>query len=262
MVTTAAEHPGNAKRCLVIPCFNEAGRLPAEELADLAEATRAHLIFVDDGSTDGTGDRLEVLTARLDGGAEILSLESNSGKGEAVRQGMVYASARAFTAIGYVDADMATPPDEVARLFSVLEDDGLRAALGSRVAILGHRIRRSPVRHYLGRVFATGASIVLALPVYDTQCGAKVFLAGPALSAALAKPFASAWAFDVELLGRLIAPLRPLPAGSASPIREVPLRAWMDRGRSKVRPHAMVVAFLSLAVIWWRLRRLKRAAAP
>ena len=58
-------------------------------------------------------------------------------------------------------------------------------------------------RHYVGRLFATASSLILDMTVYDTQCGAKVLRAGPALRAALATPFHSRWAFDVELLGRL-----------------------------------------------------------
>lgn len=155
--------------------------------------------------------------------------------------------------VGYVDADMATPADEVGRLLDVLRESDLAVVMGSRLAILGHVIERSPLRHYLGRVFATGASMVLGVAVYDTQCGAKFFRVTDGLRAALAEPFASRWAFDVELLGRLIRTLDNPPHGAASPIREVPLRRWHDTGRSKVRPMAMVLAFLSLALIRRRL---------
>ena len=107
--------------------------------------------------------------------------------------------------VGYTDADLATPPSELLRLAQYLDESaGVDMVMGARIAFLGARIDRSPLRHYLGRFFATGASFALKKPVYDTQCGAKVFRVDERLKAACGEPFRSGWAFDVELLARLL----------------------------------------------------------
>ena len=80
------------------------------------------------------------------------------------------------TIVGYFDADLATPVAELERLLAVIgKDPQLEAVLASRVALLGHSIQRKPTRHYLGRLYATAASLALGVAVYDTQCGAKLF---------------------------------------------------------------------------------------
>jgi hypothetical protein len=128
---------------------------------------------------------------------------------------------------------------------------GPAVVLGSRVALLGADIHRTASRHYLGRVFASVASLVLDARVYDTQCGAKLFRRSPALEAALAVPFLSRWAFDVELLGRLLAGAPGVPGVATSEVVEVPLRTWRDVPGSKLAPSAMVGALADLA----RIRR-------
>ena len=160
--------------------------------------------------------------------------------------------------VGYADADLSTSPEELSRLAKELEVRGVHVVLGSRVRLLGAQIDRRPLRHYLGRLFASVASLALRLPVYDTQCGAKFFRAGPALRHALAEPFHSRWAFDVELIGRLLrSPETPL---SAADFVEVPLRHWADVNGSKLSPLAALRAGFDLFLIGYRLRRRGRGA--
>jgi glycosyltransferase involved in cell wall biosynthesis len=243
---------------LVVPCFNEARRLPtAELLALLAAEPRLSLLFVDDGSTDGTPRVLHEVCARAPGRAGVLALPRNVGKGEAVRLGLRTALAldrpgtltRKPSVVGYVDADLATPAPEVTRLLALFRAGPAEALLASRVLLLGRAIERRAVRHYLGRVFASAASLALRLPVYDTQCGAKLFRPGAAFEAALEEPFLSRWAFDVELLGRLLAG-RPGVAGLApAQVVEEPLLAWRDVPGTKLRPRDVVRAALDMARI-------------
>jgi glycosyltransferase involved in cell wall biosynthesis len=235
---------------VVVPCYNEAERLNgAPLLTFLDDRPEARLVFVNDGSTDATAERLAALAAERPARISVLSLSPNGGKAEAVRQGMLAALAAGARVVGYLDADLSTPPGELPRLVDALGRPGVEVALGARVALLGTDIHRSPVRHYLGRVFASIASIVLQARIYDTQCGAKLFRASPALSAALGEPFLSRWAFDVELLGRLLAGRTGIPPLPLTAIVEVPLATWRDVKGSKLGPVAMARTLKEMATI-------------
>ena len=95
-------------------------------------------------------------------------------------------------------------------------------------------IHRSPLRHYLGRLAATAIAFVLRIPVYDTQCGAKLLRGGPESAALFAEPFLTRWLFDVELIARL-GRRRAATGGAAYAIHEFPLPAWRDVPGSKIR---------------------------
>ena len=118
------------------------------------------------------------------------------------------------TLVGFFDADLATPLGAIDDFLAVLRDrPEVEFVLGSRVMLMGRDIRRKATRHYFGRVFATAVSHALDLPVYDTQCGAKILRANAATATLFDPPFRSPWIFDVELIARYLR----LPVGPASP---------------------------------------------
>lgn len=242
---------------IVVPCFNEAARLPSSCFRSRVESNPGTaFLFVDDGSSDQTAERLEELRRQDPERLRVLRLESNRGKAEAVRRGVLEALSSGARFVGYWDADLATPLDEIDHLRRSLEArPEAIGALGSRVQLLGRRIERKAARHYAGRVFATLAGLVLGLPVYDSQCGAKLFRAGEPLRRLFAEPFLSRWIFDVEIISRVIRDHRrgsgPSPETA---LIEVPLGAWRDVGGSKLRVRHLAGVLVDLA----RIRRLYR----
>jgi glycosyltransferase involved in cell wall biosynthesis len=242
---------------IVVPCYNEARRLDRDALLGLARDGSVRLLFVDDGSTDATPAALRGLAGESDA-IEVLTLDVNQGKAEAVRRGMVHALDGPSPLIGYYDGDLATPPAELLRLVAALgERPDVECVLGARVALLGSAIERRPVRHYAGRLFASAASAALGVQVYDTQCGAKVFRVSPALRAAIAAPFRSRWAFDVELLDRLLRGGPSVAAIGPEQLLEVPLHAWRDVPGSGMSLRSGLEAFCDVGRIGWSRTRAR-----
>jgi hypothetical protein len=185
----------------------------------------------------------------------VLRHPRNAGKGESVRRGIAEAMRRQPEVVGFWDADLSTPLDAVNDLMSVLAAcPDCQMVFGARVQLLGREIVRHAWRHYLGRVFATAASIVLRLPIYDTQCGAKLFRVTPATTAIFNEPFGSRWIFDVEIIARFIQRVGSVTQAGAQ-IIECPLRTWKDVAGSKVRPRHFVVTFGDLVRIYLRYGR-------
>ena len=250
---------------IVVPCFNEAARFKADSFTQLAELVD-HLIVVDDGSTDSTPALLDSLAGSApDGSIEVIRLAPNRGKAEAVRAGLQAAVAGGASIVGYFDADFATPVAELERLLAVItKDPQLDAVLASRVALMGHSIERKATRHYLGRLYATAASLALGVAVYDTQCGAKLFRVNDTLRAAIADPFPERWSFDVELLARLLHPAPGVTPIGADRIVEVPLTAWRDVGGSKLHTLPAARSLIALAGVRRRVtarEKVRRVAS-
>lgn len=227
------------KSCaLVIPCYNEAARLRSDVFVEFARQNpNVHFVFANDGSRDGTSAVLTSLASQIPTQATVLDNTVNQGKAGVVRQGVIHAIDHLSSeVIGFWDADLATPLPSALDMLAVLESDPMLVMIfGARVQLLGRHIHRKPHRHYLGRVFATCVSILLGLPIYDTQCGAKLFRRTPYLRSLFVAPFVSRWIFDVEIINRFMR----LPAGTTpapvDAIYEYPLPYWKDVDGSKVK---------------------------
>jgi glycosyltransferase involved in cell wall biosynthesis len=232
---------------LVVPCYNEAGRLDIPAFLEWVRASAArHLCFVNDASTDETASVLNRLCEQSEQ-LHVLHLARNVGKAGAVREGMLREVDSEF--VGFWDADLAAPLAQVDDLIQVFARyPTLQMVAGIRVLRFGATIDRSFVRHVISRVFVTAASWLLTLPAYDTQCGAKVFR-GEAVQPLFADPFVSRWLFDVELYLRLRR-LHPDTTLSAS-VHEHPLTEWRAVGDSSLGLRAFVSAPLQL----WRIFR-------
>jgi dolichyl-phosphate beta-glucosyltransferase len=247
---------------LVVPCYNEAERLRADVfLAFVRTHPGVRFLFVDDGSTDRTSEIHAAAVKAAPEAVAAIRLGRNQGKAEAVRSGILEALRGSPSLVGFWDADLATPLAAIDDFLALAaKRPEFEIILGSRVQLMGRDIRRKGWRHYLGRVFATCASLALGIPVYDTQCGAKVFRVTPDLPGLFAERFRSPWIFDVEILSRYLA-LGPTGGSTrAGRVYELAVRAWHDVPGSKLGAADFFRAIFELAAIW-RDGRVQRDAA-
>jgi dolichyl-phosphate beta-glucosyltransferase len=239
---------------IVVPCYNEFKRLHLKAFEEFLNNFSVHFMFVDDGSTDDTAELIESFRRGREDRVSLIALKVNCGKAEAVRQGMEFALNHEFDFVGFWDSDLATPLATILQFMKVFSDNPqIDIVFGSRVKLLGHEIKRQAIRHYLGRVFATVVALMLKLPVYDTQCGAKIFRVGLQTRDLTRDAFRSRWIFDVELIERFIR-LSGGHAAAAKRIYEYPLDSWEDVGGSKVKPIDFFIAFRDIIRICWVYR--------
>ena len=187
----------------VVPAYNEEQRL-GDSLAKLiaysaAQPFAVEIVVVDDGSADRTADIATEAIANLPDGvtAKVIQHEVNRGKGAAVRTGALAASS---DVVLYLDADLATQPDQTPKLLAALSS-GADVAIGSRIRPEGGDMRASQPawRRVGGRLFALLRRRLLLSDIEDTQCGFKAFSRGAA-QAIFSRQQLDGWAFDAELL--------------------------------------------------------------
>ena len=187
---------------IVVPCYNEADRWDPDYWAPLFAIQEVSWLLVDDGSTDTT---FKALSKHVDENVNVLSLPSNLGKGEAVRQGLLQSAGSDPTWVGFIDADGAFAAHEVGRFVALAREApfATKAIWSSRVRMRGRSIQRSVSRHAVGRSIATALSLRYPRLPYDSQAGLKLFRVSPELGVALQESFRTRWLFDVELYTRL-----------------------------------------------------------
>jgi len=225
------EESASFRGALVVPVFNEAQRFDPAYWREIASAAKARVHFIDDGSSDGSGELLDEMSK--EDVFTVTHLPVNQGKANAVRVGLMDALvSNPDLPVGFIDADRVFIPDDVAHLRSLLDRDdllGFEGFFSSRVALSGRKIQRRASRHYVGRAIATVLSTAYAPMPYDSQSGLKLFRPSEVLLECLQAPFATRWFFEMELLVRW-----RRATGAPMRVWEEPVNSWFDAPGSKI----------------------------
>ena len=217
----------------LIPAFNEADTI-ASVIKGLT-ASLAHVVVVDDGSTDGTAERSR------EAGADVLVHERNLGKGRAVRTGLARVLADDFTHVLLIDGDMQHLPAEASRLIQAAETTRADVVIGERVF---KRSEMPASRYHANRIGSRVLSWFVGVPLGDTQCGFRIFRTDALRPLALG---ATGYEIETEMLVKV--------RRRGGRVASVPVTAVYSGQRSKLRPVRDTTRTCFLAVYYRFLER-------
>lgn len=222
---------------IVIPVYNEEERV--NNLTPIMSYLKKQrysweVIIVDDGSTDKTIRKLKLLKKKLR--FKILSYYPNTGKGFAIKTGMLSATGKHRL---FLDIDLSTPIDELDNFLPFLKKFDI--VIGSRKMKLSKVIvRQSLLREFLGKTFTYISQKILQMNVSDFTCGFKCFN-GKAAEIIFAKQTIHRWGFDPEILY--------IGKSKKHSIKEVSVH-WKNDPRTKVKfPQDIINSLIELVQI-------------
>ncbi len=186
---------------IIIPLYNEERRL-SKTFDEVRRFLRTRpninteVIFVDDGSSDGTTRVVEAFLPELAGKGQLIKSTPNQGKGSVVRQGMLAAHGDYRL---MVDADMSTSLDELDKCQEFMKNK-VPIIIGTRKDHGAQLVKKQPwYRQKMGEAYAVFARFATGLTMKDFGCGFKLFSAQAAHNI-FSRAFVNRWIFDTEVL--------------------------------------------------------------
>ncbi|MAG26925.1 hypothetical protein CMI47_15405 [Candidatus Pacearchaeota archaeon] len=231
---------------IIIPAHNEETRIgnTLKSYSDFFEKLKENNVLNYEISViiNNTKDNTEevVKTAKKQNENITYLNFKQGGKGFAVVEGFKDALKKPYDLIGFVDADMATPPEAFYKLITSL--GSADCTIASR-GLSQSKVETSTKRKITSWGFNFLLRSILLLPIKDTQCGAKLFTRN-AVSSVLTNLSITAWAFDIDLLYTL--------RKKGFRIKEIPT-TWYDISGSKIRGMFRVILQMFLSIIRLRL---------
>lgn len=234
----------SSKVSVVLPTYNEAEIIEATA-EKVMDALREYgepfeIIIAEDGSTDGTDKKADLLSEKYSGIVKHLHSEKRLGRGKALKKAF---SDSTGDVLVYMDVDLATDVRHLAALIRSVEYEGYEIATGSRM-LVDSRVKRSGMRHLASRVYNLLVRKLLGSKVKDHQCGFKAFRREP-LMQLLPEVGANHWFWDTELLVRA--------SQKGYRIKEIPVD-WQGGRETKVRLlNDSFEMFGQVFALWWHL---------
>ncbi len=187
------------ERLVIIPTYNEKENIEAILRKVFSLPLDFHVLVVDDGSPDGTGNIIKNLQREF---PEVLHLEERTGKlglGTAYIHGFKYALRNGYEYIFEMDADFSHNPDDLIRLYDACAKDGNDMSIGSRY-LNGVNVVNWPMGRVLMSYFAGKyVRLITGMPINDPTAGFKCYRRKVLETLVLDKIRFVGYAFQIEM---------------------------------------------------------------
>jgi dolichol-phosphate mannosyltransferase len=187
------------KAIVIIPTYNEIENIEAIVRAVFVQPGGFHVLVIDDGSPDGTANRVEELQAEFVGRLHLERRQGKQGLGTAYLYGFAIAIKRGYDYIFEMDADFSHDPNDLPRLLAACVQDGYDVAIGSRY-INGVTVINWPIGRVIMSYFASYyVRKITGMPVMDATAGFKCYRRQVLETIDLANIRFVGYAFQIEM---------------------------------------------------------------
>jgi dolichol-phosphate mannosyltransferase len=235
---------------VIIPTYNERENLPSIVRRVHEACPDVHVLVVDDGSPDGTGELADELALADPDRVHVMHRTIKDGLGAAYLAGFAWGLERQYSVLVEMDADGSHAPEQLARLLGAL-DRGADVAIGSRY-VPGGEVRNWPRRReMLSKTANWYARLMLGVDVHDITAGYRAYRREVLEKIDLSAVDSKGYGFQVDLTWRSI--------NNGFTVAEVPITfAEREYGESKMDGSTIREAIVKVAQ--WGIRgRMNRA---
>ena len=234
---------------VIIPTYNEKENIENIIRKVFSLPDLFHLLIVDDGSPDGTGDIVKSLQEEYSGKLHILERKGKQGLGTAYLAGFSWGLDREYEYLCEMDADFSHNPENLVRLYHCCKDENKDVVIGSRY-VKGVNVVNWPMSRVLLSYFASRyVRIILNIPVEDTTAGFICYRRKVLESINFKKVKFVGYAFQIEM--------KYIAYKKGFSIKEIPV-IFTDRTAGKSKMSKSIIKEAVFGVLQLKMRNILR----
>ena len=238
------------KRLIIIPTYNELANAPILIERIFKHIPDAHILIIDDGSPDKTGEKIKEIQSKYLSTLFLLERASKSGLGSAYRTGFAWGLERGYEELIEMDADLSHRVRDLKKMIEAKElQPNTDLVIGSRWMPGGKTENWSKSRELLSRAANLYVRAMLGMGVKDSTAGFRIYSSSILKKLNLEAIKSEGYSFQIEMT-RAVHKL-------GGKIIEVPI-TFRERENGVSKMSKKIVREAMLLVTIWGLKRFLR----